>query len=153
MSFPIPGSPASGTVKRPRVAIDEELNIQFNEDINVTIPQSKHHRELMEALLRNIASNNYTNNLLPTNVSEALTKFLCSTKLSADVNYYIGVVKPITDDTQRLKDLSELFKCQFRHTKLSLCNGIKDTPADSFLEKLEGNDMILFRNIRSRPCA
>jgi hypothetical protein len=150
--IPASASPSGNATKRYRSLDLEglEANIVYNEGVNVTVPKSTHRNELTTALVQNINANNYSHNLIPTDVSDALTKFLMNTKLSAEHSYFIGVNKPTSDESILLKSATERFKDLFKEVKLSLCNGIKGTPAENFLRKLDGNDMTLFRGIRSR---
>ena len=152
MSFTEPQSPSGAGIKRARSSsLDlEELqaHIAYN-PFNVTIPQSKNANDLTLALIQKIKDGAYTHNLLPNEVSEALTNFLTNTKLCVDNNYVIHRVVPPSEDEELLDCATKAFNTAFSQTKMNLCNRIKQTAPKDFISKLAGHDLDKFRTIRN----
>lgn len=155
MAFLVPDLPVLSTPKRPRFSdIEDDCQIQitdeFVDEVHAIAAKSNRSKHLMDAVLKGVTDNKYSHSLIPTDLCEALTKFLVNTKLSSENEYFINVVKPLPDDVQNLKIRSDEFKHLFENTKSLLCDKIRNTSAELFLKKLEGNDLSRFREIRSK---
>ena len=82
-------------------------------------------------------------------IGEALTKFLKNTKLSANNDYIINIVKPPTDEVKAYNDEVAIFEDSFSDAKKTLCAGIEITAAGEILKKLENEELNQFRLIRA----
>jgi hypothetical protein len=152
MAFSEPQSPGSIGNKRPRCSSLDleamEAQIAYH-TANVTIPQCRSGNELTTALIQKIKDNAYTHNLLPNNVSDALTKFLSNTKLSVDTDYFIGKVVPPSEDGVLLDSTTKEFKTLFGEIKKTLCSRMKQTAPKEFLTKLVDHELEDFRATRN----